>query len=370
MAQEWFIREYREGDERGILELTEVVHGLVPDKAAWMKWWKWLYKQCPAGDAIIGIAESNGRIIGHRAIVPMAFKVKDNIITSALTVEIMVHPDYQGKGIYTALANEMLDQVDKTDIILSIGFPNERSYPIGTQKLGFFAPTPLKIMILPLNLENIISRFITMKLLVKIGSIIGKPFFNLIFRARKSPRIENLLIKEVLSFDDRFDEFWNRISADYEIIGVRNKEYLNWRYVNTPDIKYTIHVAEKNEQVVGYIVLRYGRTGNIVSGYIFDLVVLKAQQDVIQCLINSAVEYFRQQKVDLVLNFMLGPKEYYSQYRKSRFISPGFLSKKWKFIIKINTPKLPVPEQYLIDGNNWFVQIGDADEDLSNIRHN
>ena len=369
MGSEWSIRTYRKGDEQGILELTEAVHGFVPDKVAWMKWWQWLYKHCPTGEAIIWIVESDGKIIGHRAAIPMAFKVNDNRIASTLGVEAMVHPDYQGMGIFTALAREMLDQMARTDIAFSIGFPNDRSYTLSINQLGFIEPCPLKIMILPLNLENILGRFITFKFLAKIVSKIAKPFFNLIFRTKKSPRIENLLIKEVSLFDDRFDDFWDRISADYGIIGMRNKEYLNWRYVNTPDTKYTIYVAEQNNKILGYTVLRYGQTRNVVSGYIFDLVAQKAQQDVIHCLINRAVEYFKQQNVDLVLNFMIGPEEYYSLYRKNGFFSPSFLSRKWRFLLRIINPRAPATEQYLKDGNNWFIQIGDADEDLSEIRH-
>jgi hypothetical protein len=37
---------------------------------------------------------------------------------------------------------------------------------------------------------------------------------------------------------------------------VRDKEYLNWRYVDVPDVDYTIYLAEEGEEICGYIVLR------------------------------------------------------------------------------------------------------------------
>jgi len=152
---------------------------------------------------------------------------------------------------------------------------------------------------------------------------------------------------------------WEKVSDDYEIMVIRDKEYLNWRYVNTPDLSYTTYLAEKERQILGYIILRCKELRGLVFGYIFDLLFPLDRQDIAQHLILRAVEHFKQEKADLIVYHMVGPKVYRKSFGRSGFIFSRFISRRFRFIARINTPN--ISETFVRNPRHWFIQIGDSD---------
>lgn len=75
MEKAWSVREYREGDEKGILQLTEAIYGEVPDKEQWMRWWNWRFRDGPSGAPVIWLAESNGKLVGQYLVTSVKMKV-------------------------------------------------------------------------------------------------------------------------------------------------------------------------------------------------------------------------------------------------------------------------------------------------------
>ena len=59
-------RNYRPGDEAGIVALLSLVFR----KKRELDWWRWYYCDNPAGKGLIRLALDQGRIVGHRALVP------------------------------------------------------------------------------------------------------------------------------------------------------------------------------------------------------------------------------------------------------------------------------------------------------------
>ena len=152
---------------------------------------------------------------------------------------------------------------------------------------------------------------------------------------------------------------WAKVSNDYKIIVVRDKEYLNWRYVDVPDVDYAIYLAEKEGQILGYTVLKCENQQGLIFGRIFELIAPISQEQVAQSLILRAVEFFNEEKADLVIYRMIGNKALRRILRKSGFIYSGIVSRRAHFIAHPNTPK--VSETFLRDPEHWFVQTGDAD---------
>ena len=84
MKRKWSIRAYKEGDEGGIFELDKAVHpSAASDMEQWLKWWRWMYKDNPAGTGKIWLAEDDGKIVGQYAIVPVKVKIGNKVILSS-----------------------------------------------------------------------------------------------------------------------------------------------------------------------------------------------------------------------------------------------------------------------------------------------
>ena len=354
----WSVRAYEKGDENRIFELMEAVYPEKKyDREKWMRWRKWMYIENPAGDSRIWVADHDGQIVGQYPLILVNMKIGEEIIKGSQNIDLMTHPDYQRQGMFFTLEKKALSEAGKEGINITYGFPNEPAYP-GHLKSGWFDVCSLQVMIKPLNLENALKRRIKNKFGIKIYTTIGKLIINLFYGAKKPPEVDGLTITKISSFDDRIDDFWKNISNDHEIIIVRDKEYLNWRYVDVPDINYTIYLAEEGEEICGYVVLRSVKEQNLISGYIFDIVAPLNRTEVIHCLLSKAIKHFEEEKVDVIFCKLIANKIFYKIFRKNGFISSRFI-KGGRFCAYTSHPK--ISETYLKDKKNWFIQIGDSD---------
>ena len=359
MKRRWSIRAYQKGDENGIFELMESVYPEKKyDRGEWTRWWKWRYMDNPAGFSRIWVADHDGKIVGTRSVILVKMKISGENIMVSQNTDLMTHPDYRRQGIFSAIEKKSFDQLKDEGAYITYSFPSKMSYPRYMKSGSFFDVCVLQTPIKPLNLKNILKKRIGNDFLLKICTIIGMIFINIFYKTKKSPEIEGLTISKITSFDDRVDDFWKKISNDYAIITVRNKEYLNWRYVNVPDVDYIIYLAEKNGEICGYMVLRCMKLQELVVGCIFEVITYLDQEDVTHHLIAKAIEYFEREGVDIIYCKMIVNKIFNEIFGKNGFIPLHFIFKN-RFIVRINSPK--ISETYLKNKENWFIQLGDSD---------
>ena len=363
MKRVWTVREYKKGDENGILELMKAVY---PDKKilkeSWMKWWKWMFTKSPAGAARIWLADHNGKIAGQYPLIISDMKVGKEIAKVSQNIELMTHPDYRKQGMFITLEKKALEKTAKEGINITIGFPNAAAYP-GHIKTGWFDIGSLQIGVKPIHLKKIVETGIKNNFLKPFYVFFGKLIIYLIYREKKTIVSDSLKISKVNSFDNRINDFWEKNSKDYEITTVRKKEYLNWRYVDIPDIDYTIYIAEEKGEIRGYIVLRCVDEDNIKSGSIFDIFTPLERPDVTARLISKAIEFFKSQNVDLIFCLMVADKKIQKVIRKKGFIFSKFLqsgfSEGGQFIVYTSHPNISKP--FLMNKENWYIQLGDSD---------
>lgn len=308
------LRPYRDGDEVALRQLHYAVVG-EKHREHWLKWWHWQFNENPAGKPIYWVAEIGDKLVGQYTIIPVKLKVGNEIIIGYQSVDTMTHPDYRHRGIFVNLATKTYEVAGNNAVIY--GFPNQYSYLGFIKKLGWFEVGTIDAMVKPLWFPN----------------------------TKKTD--SEITTTEILSFDNRINDFWADVSNDHETMVVRDKEYLNWRYVTVPDVNFRIYLAEKGEKILGYIVVKCEYQYRLNIGRIFDLVV--RQEPVGQALIQKAIEYFKSQRAILALYRLIAPENYHRMLRKSGFMTLPLMNKKAHFIVRPNTTK------------RWFVQTGDAD---------
>ena len=356
MERGWSLRAYESGDEEAIFELDSAVRGETKDKERWLRRWHWKYKQNPAGNPVIWVARSDDKLVAQYAIIPVRMKIGEEIITGSQSVDTMTHPDYRDKGIFITLSTQVFDEAGKQGIDVVYGFPNKMT---SWHQKCWLEVGAHSTMIKPLNLRNILSQYITNRLLLKIGAASINFIIKTFYRAGNAPEVNGLTITRISSFDERINGLWEKVSKDYEIMVARDKEYLNWRYVAIPDIDYTIYVAEREGQILGYTVLRCQEQMGLASGRIFELVVPSGHEEIARALILKAMEFFNEKKADLILYRMIADKTIGKIFRKSGFISLWFIGNKLRFVARTNTPR--ISESFLRERSHWFIQTGDSD---------
>ena len=142
-------------------------------------------------------------------------------------------------------------------------------------------------MIKVINFENfnnhtVIKKFLTLPV---------KSYLRLHDKLKPLVHLDDVEINRIEYFDKRIDKFWENVSRDHNIIIQRDMRYLNWR-INDPTREYVIFLAEKNDDILGYIILTAKKTENF--GSIVDILVYPGHEKVILGLISRACEWFNE----------------------------------------------------------------------------
>ena len=104
---------------------------------------RWLYRDNPAGVVVGTDAWDGPRLAAHYACIPAAAGLEGRDRTVLLSLNTATHPDYQGRGLFTRLAEATYDAGERYGHALVYGVANANSTPGFLRKLGFSLAGPL-----------------------------------------------------------------------------------------------------------------------------------------------------------------------------------------------------------------------------------
>lgn len=101
------------------------------------KYLMWLYGENTYGTVVGTNAFDGEKLIGHYATIPVKYSINGIETKGLLSLNTAVHPDYQGKGLFTKLANITYENAEILGYEFVIGVANQNSTPGFIKKLGF-----------------------------------------------------------------------------------------------------------------------------------------------------------------------------------------------------------------------------------------
>jgi len=107
----------------------------------------WLYVANPDGAAVGYDAWDGERLAAHYVCVPARAWVEGREVTLLLSLNTATHPDYQGKGLFTKLAEMTYQLGAQSGFDGCYGVANSNSTPGFVRKLGFQLVRPLEARI-------------------------------------------------------------------------------------------------------------------------------------------------------------------------------------------------------------------------------
>ncbi|MFC4633314.1 GNAT family N-acetyltransferase [Dokdonia ponticola] len=91
------------------------------------EWFLWKFKDNSFGKPILACVEDQNKIVACVALGKQDFILGSKIIKGALSFETFVHPDYQGKGIFSKLIGIAEKEAIHQGICVLLNFPNSNS---------------------------------------------------------------------------------------------------------------------------------------------------------------------------------------------------------------------------------------------------
>jgi hypothetical protein len=366
----WKVVNYKPENLAETIEMTREYYG-----ESWISdpgYLKWQYEDNPAGPALIQLARDGetGQLAGQYVVLPMRFKAFNKTVNGILSLNTLTRQIYTGQGIFTGLAKTVYQDCAEQGFSFCYGFPNPNSYSGFTKKLGFTDLGCFPLLICPLNIKALVKK--------KMGPLLASLALpiHLFYKVKEHPddRYEVFPLTPFNLSD--MNAFWDTIQDKYPIMGIRDADYIRWRYFENPYRDYQLYGIQKknSSELIGYIVGRCTEVEGISSGMVVDFLVAPSVPDAGNFLINRLLRFFVDTNMDLAGSLMLPHTEESSILKANGFFTcPRFLEPQpfpviyrrlspppGEGAVKANEEKSCDNDSFL-QLNHWFLTMGDYD---------
>lgn len=115
--------------------------------------WRWKHEANPFGISPVLIALDGAQVVGVRAFMRWSWQFGNATIKAVRAVDTATHPQFQGKGIFTKLTLQLVDQCKAEGVDFIFNTPNKSSMP-GYLKMGWKKFGRLKLCVAPVLWGN------------------------------------------------------------------------------------------------------------------------------------------------------------------------------------------------------------------------
>lgn len=355
------IKKMTEEDKNDVLELVKSVWGEDLTRSKMIQW-EWLYgrnpNNPPEGPRAM-IVRDAGKVVGLFRCIPAPLKIGNRYFINDWNVDLMIHPDYRGKRLALDLAHALLSEGD-----VNTGLPltNSPTYRILTKLNGrFIDVAPFHQIIRPIRMHIYAKSVLKLPGIYHVFAAMLKLYYILIVDRRGQEPDRTLIVEEIGRFDSSFEDFWEKVQQDYPVIIKRDPRYLNWKFIERPDCKYTVFRAVRERELAGYVVVRSDERFGVRTGFIVDILTRRDDVRAIDALLSRAIQKLRDDGAD-----QISAQAFFVATFKRSFRRAGFIKKPSRrvrrIVLTINNDS--VPRDVLINPKNWFITRNYAHQEM------
>lgn len=319
---------------------------------------KWKFGEIPSTPPSFEfIAETNGKLIGYYAALPLEYRVQDRRARVALVVDVMVHPQSQGQGVFRHLGSFSCNQLKLAGFDFTTGYPIRPQVMPGHIKVGWQIAFPL-----PTFVSVFSSKSILRSLKLEILYLILEPF------VRVQAWIIDMILKVMsgnfqcemvpaLSLVDAPDfwEFQSRWSEKQIIAWARTPTYWKWRLSRPGSQYYSVLIRDREGHILGHA---------LVTPTILRKVSALAVLD-IQWINPAILPDLHKSLRDIASRFqcdVLSCMASASFAKNNSFLIAGFLKTGAVFKLIFKNLSGKFSDSHLKDEKNWHVTWIDSDD--------
>jgi hypothetical protein len=338
------IREYRPGDEHGLVDLFERCSG----RAISVAHWRWKMQGGNPGFDNIWIATHLGRPVGQYAASPVVVWVHGERQPAAAVFDVMVDPAMRRAGVLTRMAILAHDCWRKAGVHFAFGLPNEQ-WGGRIQALGIKPLFSLRWLVRILRPESLLARHLGIDSLARLASA-GALARRLLGGAAADPSIE---LHELHEASDDLDIVAGKALRPDTVHPARGSAWVKQRYMNCPSADYHVLLATRGDRPVAYGV--YSLSGsNPRRAAITEVTTAVNDQAAYAALVHEIERRCLDCGVDSI-RILAAPGTHY--YRRLR--QYGFLPRRAAF--EFHYVSLRQDMQPLTHLDTWHFQGGDFD---------
>ena len=356
------VRPAAPDDSPAIAELLDRTLGTRP-YAQRMKLWNWRFDRNPARtDAFPSflVAEEKGRIVGVHGLIPLRVKAGTRQLNASCSCDLAADPAARSAGMKLKLAALSLE-TSPLHISTSANEPaNKITLALGGKEVGGGRRTYIK----PLKASGLLRRGMTGKgtpegVATVASLVIGIPAdWALVFERMAKPpgKMTGAVLRNVASFDQRYDEFWEEMAEDHMILVVRDSSYLNWRYSEYPFPGIRSFELSRGDHLLGYSVIHIGiDEDRLRFAALLELAGRKVESGVQEYLLREAIRC----AADAGAHYLIARAP--TPEIEALFQDHGHIRREMSYSPVTYRNNSDVPQEAFAQDGNWYVSLGDGD---------
>lgn len=293
---EVFAREYRKGDEYGIVDLFRISSDHLRTKS----FFKWANIKNPFSKSIsLVLQDSNESIIGHYALMIFRLVYKDEIFNAGFGSQLVIHPKFRNFKFMWKLLNVVWDSSKEKGLRFLYAFPNNNIWPVKNRLMGW----------------ELIKEFQPLEVDIRGKDVISGNNSELRFQR----------ICTLTNYKELINKIWD-VSKDMykDLIHIeRSYDFVQWRFFQHPLEHYPFYlIKNQNGIIIGWIAFKFYRKNGILYGHIVDFVIPDEKLE--DALIRQAIKYFAWCGVDIISTW--SSKIIKRKYEEVGFRENGFVT--------------------------------------------
>jgi len=317
------------------------------------------------------LLKDGDKVVATEGSLPRAILINGERHLLSIGCDFAVHPEYRGRqlsmrlairtmaehrmtlGWYNTASRASTNRWEKKSApaMRTVKHPN----PPGSGKMRIVA------LVKPIDWPYVLERATGIRLPASIAALAGAGA-NRISAVRAKPvAMPDVNVFKLETFDSRFDDLWQRCSREHQVIGIRDSNYLNWRFRSRPDTSYMCLAAARGLQVIGYLVYRIVERDGGRSGYIVDFLTEGEPNLAFASLITHAEELMVRDGVQSII--CLIAKATFRKVLHQAGFYPAILG-----VRSYLSAEVSIPDDHIkvyADLSKWFVTIADGDAEMS-----
>ena len=308
----------------------------------------WVYEPCCGSAGHASLAESAGSVAALYAAVSARFKVGDDEVPAAQSLDTMVDSRFRGMGLFTKMARAVNADMAQRGVSFVYGFPNGNSFPGFVGKLGWHALDPVPFLFRPIK-----AGFAVAKLSKAFGSLarFNIPVFGASGKSRELA---------VMPDAGEINSLWEGFSSQVVVARVRDHEFMSHRYANHPRAKYRYRACYRERALSGLIIYCIEEKHGGRVGYVMELMCLPGETSSASQLLADTLSDMRDAGCDGALAWCFSHSPYHG-----RFLRQGFLPLPTSLRpIELHFGYLGLsnaPDRLLAERRNWYLSYSDSD---------
>ncbi len=321
---------------------------------------EWRYDSCPHGQPVTLVGKVEDKAVTGYACNPRRMGWGDAPVTIGQTGDVMTLSEARGKGYFSALDRKAMETTAAVGWPVVFGLPNRKSAPLFIGKLGWSGVGRLRPWTFVCE-ANAAARAERMRA--------GRLASLWTGQARRSGQRKLSALRDagqgfravaIERFGDWVEAPVRQVAANYPWMVRRDAEYLNWRFFDSPNARFSAwRLDGPDGKAAGYVVVQAPIDGSGV-GYLVDLVAPDPRAHGIGFV--CGVAGLHQLGASVVRAHAIADSHWQEQLVAAGFQPPKAEDEKW--VIAYVHQSDHALAQIAMDAKLWFFTDADRDDEL------